>query len=155
MALRKPFPTLETFSMSSMTDVIFLLLIFFMVTSTIIFPAALEVNLPESSVQTTLKPSTEVYVDSLTNYYLVEDRNDSTGQLSKPVRMELEQIAAGLARIQQTDSLRPVALYADRNVKYDAVINVLDIAAKNNIRMVLATKAGASAGSLQEVTPQR
>ena len=50
--------------MSSMTDVIFLLLIFFMVTSTIIFPAAIDVDLPESSEQTILKPVTEVYLDS-------------------------------------------------------------------------------------------
>ena len=60
MALKRQFPTLATFSMSSMTDVIFLLLIFFMVTSTIIFPTALEVNLPQSSNQTDMKPVTEV-----------------------------------------------------------------------------------------------
>ena len=50
--------------MASMTDVIFLLLIFFMVTSTFIFPTALEVNLPQSSEQTALKPSKRVYLDS-------------------------------------------------------------------------------------------
>ena len=48
------------FSMASMTDVIFLLLIFFMITSTFVFPTALEVNLPQSSVQTALKPGTRV-----------------------------------------------------------------------------------------------
>ena len=51
--------------MSSMADVIFLLLIFFMVTSTLIIPSALDVNLPESTEQTLEKPSTEVYLDSL------------------------------------------------------------------------------------------
>jgi len=64
MALKRNFSTLDTFSMSSMTDVIFLLLIFFMVTSTIIFPAAIDVNLPQSGEQTTLKPVTEVYIDA-------------------------------------------------------------------------------------------
>lgn len=64
MALKKSFQTLDTFSMSSMTDVIFLLLIFFMVTSTLIFPAAIDVNLPQSSEQTSLKPVTEVYIDA-------------------------------------------------------------------------------------------
>lgn len=64
MALKRNFQSLETFSMSSMTDVIFLLLIFFMVTSTIIFPAAIDVNLPQSSEQTSLKPVTEVYIDA-------------------------------------------------------------------------------------------
>ena len=48
------------FSMASMTDVIFLLLIFFLVTSTFVFPSALEVNLPQSSEQTAIKPSTRI-----------------------------------------------------------------------------------------------
>ena len=55
------------FSMASMTDVIFLLLIFFMITSTFVFPTALEVNLPQSSVQTALKPGTRVYIDKNSN----------------------------------------------------------------------------------------
>ena len=52
MALKKQFDTSATFSMASRTDVIFLLLIFFMVTSTFVFPNALEVNLPESAAKT-------------------------------------------------------------------------------------------------------
>ena len=48
--------------MSSMTDVVFLLLIFFMVTSTFVFPSALEVNLPQSSQTTQLKPSSRIYI---------------------------------------------------------------------------------------------
>ena len=48
MALKRQHNTLSMFSMASMTDVIFLLLIFFMVTSTFVFPSALEVNLPQS-----------------------------------------------------------------------------------------------------------
>ncbi|MDE5689750.1 MAG: biopolymer transporter ExbD, partial [Duncaniella sp.] len=58
MALKRQNTMMAAFSMASMTDVIFLLLIFFMVTSTFVFPTALEVNLPESSKQTALKPST-------------------------------------------------------------------------------------------------
>ncbi len=84
MALKRNFTTLDTFSMSSMTDVIFLLLIFFMVTSTLIFPAAIDVNLPESSEQTTLKPITEVYINAEGNYFLVADRNDSIEENSTP-----------------------------------------------------------------------
>lgn len=141
MALKRQFPTLETFSMSSMTDVIFLLLIFFMVTSTLIFPAAIDVNLPQSGEQTSLKPQTEVYVDSVRNIWLVEDRNDSTGIKSIPRQLKLEQLQLRLAEIQRVDSLRPVALYADERVPYGYVVDVLDLAARNNLRMVLATKA--------------
>lgn len=130
--------------MSSMTDVIFLLLIFFMVTSTIIFPAAIDVNLPQSSEQTSLKPVSEVYIDADKSIYLVEDRNDSTAALSLPVKLQsLDELALRLSAIQQKDSLRSVALYADSLVDYGKVVGVLDMAARNKLRMVLATRAKA------------
>ncbi len=131
--------------MSSMTDVIFLLLIFFMVTSTIIFPSGVDVTLPQSSEQTQLKPVTEVYIDSLTNLYLVIDRNDSVpeNKIANPVTRE--QLAAELERIQAMDSVRAVALFADEHVEYGNVVDVLDIAAKARLKMVLATRARESA----------
>lgn len=141
MALKKPFQSLDTFSMSSMTDIIFLLLIFFMVTSTIIFPAAIDVNLPQSSEQTSLKPVTEVYLTAQDSIYLVEDRNDSTEILSVPRNVTLDQLTMQLAAIHQLDSVRAVALYADSTVDYGKVVRILDSAARNNIKMVLATKA--------------
>lgn len=124
-----------------MTDVIFLLLIFFMVTSTIIFPAAIDVDLPESSEQTTLKPVTEVYLDSLNRLYLVADRNDSTNVLSVPRPVTMPELTAELAAIQQADSLRAIALYADSTVDYGKVVRILDMAAKNKLHMVLSTRA--------------
>lgn len=133
--------------MSSMTDVIFLLLIFFMVTSTIIFPAAIDVNLPQSSEQTSLKPVTEVYIDAEKKIFLVEDRNDSTHTLSSPVAVTSDELALRLTAIQQKDSLRSVALYADSLVDYGKVVGILDMAARRNIKMVLATRAKAPASN--------
>lgn len=124
-----------------MTDVIFLLLIFFMVTSTLIFPAAIDVNLPESSEQTSLKPVTEVYIDADSRLYLVADRNDSTAELSEPVAVTAPQLLERLTEIQAADSLRAVALYADSTVRYARVIEVLDMAARRHLRMVLATRS--------------
>ena len=126
MALKRNFQSLDTFSMSSMTDVIFLLLIFFMVTSTIIFPAAIDVNLPQSSEQTSNKPVTEVYIDAESNLYLVADRNDSTGVLSVPKPLKFDQLGAELSLIQKADSTRAIALYADSVVDYGKVVRVLD-----------------------------
>lgn len=142
--------------MSSMTDVIFLLLIFFMVTSTIIFPAAIDVNLPQSSEQTSLKPVTEVYIDADKSIYLVEDRNDSTAALSLPVKLQsLDELALRLSAIQQKDSLRSVALYADSLVDYGKVVGVLDMAARNKLHMVLATRAKApDTGTATTVSPR-
>lgn len=128
-----------------MTDVIFLLLIFFMVTSTIIFPAAIDVNLPQSSEQTSLKPVTEVYIDADSRFYLVADRNnDSIAEMSVPREMTKEQLGAELALIQAQDSLRAVALYADSTVSYARVIDILDMAARRKLKMVLATRASQS-----------
>ncbi len=141
MALKRNFQTLDTFSMSSMTDVIFLLLIFFMVTSTIIFPAAINVNLPQSSEQTSTKPVTEVYIDAESNLYLVADRNDSTQTLSIPKPVTFDQLQADLTSIQQADSTRAIALYADSVVDYGKVVRVLDMAARNKMKMVLSTRA--------------
>ncbi len=124
-----------------MTDVIFLLLIFFMVTSTLIFPAAIDVNLPQSSEQTSLKPVTEVYIDADSQLYLVADRNDSIQENTEARPVSRDELLAGLKLIQEQDSLRAVALYADSTVAYARVIDVLDMAARNNIKLVLATRS--------------
>ena len=57
------------FSMASMTDVIFLLLIFFMITSTVVSPNAIKVLLPQGKQQTSAKPLTRVIIDKDLNYY--------------------------------------------------------------------------------------
>ena len=127
--------------MSSMTDVIFLLLIFFMVTSTIIFPSAIEVGLPQSSEQTSEKPVTEVYIDTDNTLYLVADRNDSIPENQSPRQMTLEELSGELSRIHRADELRAIALYADSTVRYARVVEILDMAARANLKMVLATRA--------------
>ncbi|MCH5218654.1 MAG: biopolymer transporter ExbD [Muribaculaceae bacterium] len=145
MALKRPYEPLSLFSMSSMTDVIFLLLIFFMVTSSFIFPSAVDVNLPSSNNQVATKPITEVYLDSLYNISIVEDRTDTVNmEKSYPREVDLAALADRLAAIRAQDSLRTVALYADRSVEYGKVVEILDAAARQNLKMVLATQVGQS-----------
>ena len=140
---------LDTFSMSSMTDVIFLLLIFFMVTSTLVFPAAVDVNLPQSGEEAPLRPTTEVYIDAEENIYLVE-RNDSVA--GEPRALTREELVAALklyaeqgvdenAGSSSSSGAQGVALYADSTVMYARVVDVLDLAARNGVRLVLATRA--------------
>ena len=69
MALKRQQDMMATFSMASMTDVIFLLLVFFLVTSTFVFPTALDINLPESAEQTPANPTTRVFIDAESNDY--------------------------------------------------------------------------------------
>ena len=135
MALKRQNTMMAAFSMASMTDVIFLLLIFFMVTSTFVFPTALEVNLPESSKQTALKPSTRVYIDKEGAIYATADE-------SEPAEMNLESLLVFL----QAQALKAdggdnfIAVYADEEVTYGTLVKVLDLGAQNNLKMVLATK---------------
>lgn len=132
MAIKRQHKMMETFSMASMTDVIFLLLIFFMVTSTFVFPNALEVNLPQSSEQTAIKPGTRVYLDKDLNVF-VSVAN------AEPQPISRDSLFLKLA--EQPDTLQQfIALYADEEVPYGKVVEILDGSARANLKMVLATK---------------
>lgn len=132
MALKRQHDMMAMFSMASMTDVIFLLLIFFMVTSTYVFPTALEVNLPQSSEQTAIKPGTRVYIDSDLKLYASFGEED-------PQPIEANALLAFLKLAQQQSSDAFIAIYADETVPYGKIVEVLDMGARNNLKMVLAT----------------
>lgn len=134
MALKRQQNMLDTFSMASMTDVVFLLLVFFMVTSAFVFPTALEIDLPQSRQQTPVKPSTRVFIDAEGNYYLSLEN-------SEPVPVAADSIALMIrGAAPAPDSIPPVAVYADAEVPYGKVVRLLNIGAEDSIKMVLATK---------------
>lgn len=121
--------------MASMTDVIFLLLIFFMVTSTFIFPTALEVNLPQSSEQTALKPSKRVYLDSEGRIFVSEAGDREPQEVA-----DLDRLLTFLQLAAENPAEDYIAVYADEDVTYGRLVEVLDLGARNNLKMVLATK---------------
>lgn len=133
MALKRQHEISATFSMASMTDVIFLLLVFFMVTSTFVFPTALEVNLPQSSEQTAIKPGTRVYLDKELQLFVSHDKEE-------PQAIHLDNLVTYLVTVQVQAPESFIALYADEEVPYGKVIEILNLAAQNNLKMVLATK---------------
>ncbi len=118
--------------MASMTDVIFLLLIFFMVTSTVVFPNAIKVNLPQSSQQAAAKPLSRVTIDANLNYYVAfgNEREQPT---------DIDQLVDFLLRTREREPEMFVAIYADESVPYGEVVKILDLANKHNLKMVLAT----------------
>lgn len=134
MALRRQNEMLATFSMASMTDVIFLLLIFFMVTSTFVMPTAMEVNLPQGSSQAAIKPGTKVYIDKDQKIY------GSFGDTEPQLLEGEEQLMAFLQLTQQNMPEQFIALYADENVPYGAIVRILDRGSKSKLKIVLATK---------------
>ena len=133
MALRKPNDMLAAFSMASMTDVIFLLLVFFMVTSTYVFPTAIEVNLPEGTEQTPEKPATRIFIDAGGSYFVsVAD--------AEPAPVPKDSLVTVLTTLQGADSVAGIAVYADVEVQYGKVVEVLNLGAANSLMMVLATR---------------
>ena len=137
MALKRHYDMTSLFSMASLTDVIFLLLIFFMVTSTFVFPTALEINLPQSSEQTALKPGTRVYIDKDQIIYA------SFGD-HEPQALAEDQLLGFLQLVQQQQPEDFIAIYADAEVPYGRLVEVLDLGARNGLKMVLATKPAPS-----------
>ena len=137
MALKRQHETLSMFSMASMTDVIFLLLIFFMVTSTFVFPSAMEVDLPQSGQQTAIKPTTRIYIDKDMNMFAIQSDSVTQGEL-KP--LPPEQLYGFLQMVKQSDPTQFVALHADQAVPYGKIVDILDKGAKVGIKVVLATK---------------
>ena len=125
--------TIETFSMSSMTDIIFLLLIFFMITSTMVTPNAIKVLLPQGSQQTSAKPLARVIIDKQLNYYSAFGNEDE-------MPIDPEEIANFLKECATEEPEMYVALYADESVPYREIVKVLNIANENNFKMVLATR---------------
>ena len=137
MALKRQHKSLSMFSMASMTDVIFLLLIFFMVTSTFVFPSAMEVNLPQSSQQTAIKPTTRIYIDKDMNMFATQADSVKQGEL---MPLHDDQLYGFLQAVKQSDPTQFIALHADQAVPYGKIVDILDKGSKVGIKVVLATK---------------
>lgn len=146
MALKRQQDMLATFSMASMTDVVFLLLVFFMVTSSFVFPTALEIDLPQSTQQTALKPSVRVFIDADGAYFVAPQDADA------PVAVAQDSLAIFISSLAPADSLGAVAVYADAAVPYGKVVEVLNTGAEAGIKMVLATKPSGSGQATPEPT---
>lgn len=132
MSLKRSNRIMATFSMASMTDVIFLLLIFFMVTSTFVFPTALEVNLPQSTEQTALKPAVKLYIDN-------EERLYTAVGDQLPAPLDIESLPTWLQLQASQDGVTAVALYADETVSYGRIVDVLAGGSQAGVKIVLAT----------------
>lgn len=115
------------FSSVGMTDVVFNLLIFFMLTSTLVHPTALKLLLPKGSTQTSAKPQTTVSVTSDLKYY-VETQPVTIDQLESVLKQKLG-----------ANPETYIALHADKTVPFDNVVQVLNIAQKNNYKLIIAT----------------
>jgi len=120
-----------TFSMSGMTDIIFLLLIFFMVTSTLVNPNALKLLLPQSSNQTAASPVISVSITSDLNYYVGRDRVKFS---------EMENVLKEEFNKRGVED-PTISINADKRVPIEHIVKVMNIANKNEWKLILATTA--------------
>ena len=115
--------------MSGMTDIVFLLLIFFMLTATLIVPTAMNVLLPQSNNQTISSPNVSVSITKEREYYF----NDEKCNLS-----ELE---FRLKTVQEDAADPPtIRLNADESLDMNEIYDFLDIARRNRLRVILGTR---------------
>jgi len=129
MALRSSNRVSIAFSMSSMTDIVFLLLIFFMITSTLIHPNAIKLLLPQSNNQTSAKPVITVSITKNMEYYIESSRVDYS-KLESVLQYRLKDVEDPT-----------ISLHVDKSIPVDEVVKVMNIARKNNFKLILATKA--------------
>lgn len=134
MALKKRNRVEATFAMSSMTDLVFLLLLFFVMASTMSSPNDIKINLPQSrSKQATRPQVAKVSIDNLGNYFVALGNE-------KPIAILPDNLEGYLSGIQASDSTMYIALHADEDVAYKEVVRVLDIANEHHMKLVVATK---------------
>ena len=135
MALKRNTKVDASFSVSSMTDIVFLLLIFFLVTSTLINPNALKLLLPKSTGQVNAKATVSVSIkdwgDDTYTYHV------NGAQEPMPYDVVEEELVTLLS--QEEDPT--FSIYSDQSVPVGEVVQMMNIAKRNHYKVILATQA--------------
>lgn len=134
MAIRPRNTRNLAFNMASFSDLVFLLLIFFMLTSTLIAPSAIKLLLPASESRTMARQTVTVYIDENSDYFL------------EGVPVNIETLQSGLIIALQNQTEGSVVLRSDHTVAVQHIVNVIDVVNninnlyKTNHRVILATQ---------------
>ena len=115
------------FNMSSMTDIVFLLLIFFMLTSTLVTTNALDIVLPSSSAQPLKKQTISISITEDLRYFI---NNESIERIFLESKIQ--------AHMKGDDTT--IILRAAKTIPLEYVVEVMDVAYRNNFKIVLATQ---------------
>jgi len=116
------------FNMSSMTDIVFLLLIFFMITSTLVTTSALDILLPKASGKTENRQSTSVSITKNLTYFI-----DSKKVNEKSLEQSLLALLVGKEN-------PTIVLRAEEGVPIEKAVKVMDIANRNRFKVILAVR---------------
>ncbi len=134
MAIKSRSKVTAEFSMSSMTDIVFLLLIFFLVTSTLINPNALKLLLPKSTGQVSAKATVSV---SIKHYPKTDSFTYHINGDAAPVRFN--EIEPGIRELLDDQDDPTFSIYADETVPIREVVALMNIAKRNNYKVIMAT----------------
>jgi biopolymer transport protein ExbD len=118
------------FNMASMTDLVFLLLIFFMITSTLVSPNAIKVSLPKANSQVTTKTTLSISVTPELKYYV--DGSEVTKETLEP------SVSSALLKLAAQDPV--VSVNIDKSVAVEHLVYVMQTCNKLNAKVVLATQ---------------
>ena len=116
------------FNMSSMTDIVFLLLIFFMITSTLVTTNALDILLPKASGKTENKKSVSVSINKNLDFYI---------DFKEVAENNLEKSLLNLLSKQDNPT---IVLRAEEGVPIEKAVLVMDIANRNHFKVILAVR---------------
>ena len=116
------------FNMSSMTDIVFLLLIFFMLASTLVTTNAIDTLVPKASGKTENKKSVAVSIKKDLTYFIDQEQ------------VKTNQLEANLIKILQQEKTPTIVLRAEKSVPVENVVKVMDIANRNKFKVILAVK---------------
>ncbi len=117
------------FSLSSMSDLVFLLLIFFMITSTMVSPNALKLLLPQSSNQIQSKPAVSVSIQQGNPYFYVDGK----------FQVSLQELPDKLTQLLAGREDPTISIHADKSVTIDEVVKVMNVAKEHRWKVILAT----------------
>jgi len=141
MAIKKRNKVNVTFNSSSMSDLVFLLLIFFMLTSTLVSPNAIKLMLPSSTSKTMAKQTVTVYINDKCQFFVHEDKKDSKNPVSE------KELKSKISEKIGNTSEATVVLRSDKSVPVQYVVNVIDAVNEINNetnqkhKVILATKS--------------
>ena len=133
MALKRKTSINANFSMASMTDIIFLLLIFFMITSTVFVPNVIKITLPQAQKQSAVKPVTRVTIDKNMNFYVAFGNQP-------PKQVTFDELIPFLRECAKEDPEMYVTLYADEIVPYGEIVKLINSANENDFKIAIATR---------------
>lgn len=129
MGLKKRTKAQAEFNMSSLTDIIFLLLIFFMLTAT--FVNVKKLDIPESNIKTVAPSSLAVSIEKAGNFYVNGKEVES-----RDLKREINEIAKRLDNPEQST----VTIIAEKGVAFSQVMKVLSVASDLKLKAILATQ---------------